>query len=607
MPLNEDGDYEKLTKEDIEERLHNNLQDELDVTAQPGDLVSKQLSAEAKTLAQNQEEALERVHRAAFLADATGQNLDKVVDIIGLDRQSATSATGTVKFWRESPPTNNYTIPSGIRVQTSGSDPIHFQTTQKGGLRYIDGFEDGNLNNWNGDVTSFSVLNTSEMAGNYALEVPATADMSITTKNRYYKIGTIFTQDIKPETGSITAFRFGKQDGSNYLECVISENAQDLKLRLVEDGTESALSNNNSATIPSGQKSHLEINWGLYEDTTAVLYETSNRDIELCSVTLQENVKWEDGFFTIASLDGTATALVDDLSTRSIHLNIEAENTGTKTNLGPNTIKTISDSLTGVEEVTNPVATGDPTVINNQFSPLVLGEETETDEELRERAFNSTSIGGSATVNALDARIKQINGVKALTLNRNRENVSVDGLPAHSFEAIVYGGSNQEIAEAIFDTASIDSHDVGGVNGVGASYTINSNITEESEVINFSRPNELNLNLDLNLIVDENFVGEIKIQSIITKYIGGTDIDGNFVNGLDVGEDVYKSILKQKIVDPEETGVWEVDSIVIDKNGDGTDDTEETTNGANVLVVNDNEVALTDARDGSITITTSEK
>ena len=40
---------------------------------------------------------------------------------------------------------------------------------------------------------------------------------------------------------------------------------------------------------------------------------------------------------------------------------------------------------------------------------------------------------------------------------------------------------------------------------------------------------------------------------------------------------------------------------------DGTDDMVELANGANVYSISDEEVAITNARDGSITITTTEK
>lgn len=606
MPL-ENGEYRKLTKEEIADRLENSFVEKFDEEPQPGDLITKQLEAEAETLAENQEKALERVHEAAYLADATGRELDKVVDIIGLTRKEATSATGVARFSRDSPPKADYMIPNGIEIQTSGSTPISFKTQEQDELSYISGFEDGDLNDWEGDKASFSILNQSTLSGNYLLEVPATADVSISTTNSSFGIGSTFTADFYPHTDSVTGFQFGVQDQSNYMECVIDEGAQDLRLRLVEDGAEVALETNNTASLPADTRSHLEIEWGMYEDTTATVYETKNRDVELCSVSLSENKEWETGSFGVVSRDSTATAFVDELSTRECLIDIEAVESGVQTNLSPNTITTISRSLSGIESVTNPVATGDSSIENTKFSPFLLGKEREEDEELRNRAYNNTSIGGAATVNALKTELRRVEGVRALTLNRNREQTEQDGLPPHSFEAIVYGGTDEDVARAIFNTTSIDSHDVGGIHGVSTSYTINSDVTGDDEVINWSRPNRLDLQITLDLIVDDTYVGETEIRSLLTNYIGGTDVDGSFVNGVDVGEDIYEAILERKIVNPEKTGVWEVNNLTIDKNNDGTDDIETTTSGAEILVVADNEVAVTNARDGSISITTTQK
>mgnify|MGYP006896970974 CR=1 FL=1 len=67
------------------------------------------------------------------------------------------------------------------------------------------------------------------------------------------------------------------------------------------------------------------------------------------------------------------------------------------------------------------------------------------------------------------------------------------------------------------------------------------------------------------------------------------------------------AVLKREVVGPDKTGVWEVDTLSIDKNNDGTDDTTTTTSGAEVLPVAGNEVAVTDARDGSITINSTQR
>jgi hypothetical protein len=598
MPI-ENGTYQKLSKEEIQARLEAELLEQLDTTAELGELVTQQLAAEAETLANNQEQALERVHNAAYLEDATGRELEKVVDIIGLQRQPAVGATTVARFSRKSPPEATYTIPSGTVVQTGGSDTLEYEITQQGALRYVSGFENGTLDGWAGDVSAFD-------ASSGALEIPATSNVSITTDRDNYKVGTTFSLSLTPGSGATAGFRFGVQDQSNYYECEVSQLSQDLYLRLVEDGSETALSTNSSADIPTNEV-YVELTWGLHESSSVVLYESEQRDVELCSTELTADAGWERGAFSVSSLNGDTTSLVDDITTRAVLLNAKALDTGPKTNIGPNAIQDFKGGVTGVETVANPVAAGNPQLENTDRAALLPGEEEEDDEELRERAFNSTAIGGAATVNALDTAIRQVDGVESLTLNRNREGTSVDGMPAKSFEPVVYGGADKDVAKAIFNTASVDSNDVGGINGTAASYTVTSSVTQDTEQINWSRPTRLNLTIELSLVVDDTYVGENEIRSIIVEHIGGTGLNGTFTNGLNVGDDIYMAVLGRKIVNPEETGVWEVDNISVDKDNDGTDDITTTTSGAEILAVSNNEVAVTNARDGSITVTTTQK
>lgn len=598
MPIQDDG-YRKLTEEEIKARLKNNLQAKLDTSAEAGDLVESQLSAEAATLAQNQERALERVYEAAYLADASGAELDKLVEIIGLERKSATSATGTVKLSRDTPPKFDYTVPRGEIVQTGGTNSISYETTQLAALREIDSFEAGTLENWAGDVSAFSVISGS-------LEIPTEANRSIRTKDEDYRIGTTFSLSLNCGSGSSVGIRFGRQDQSNYYECEIDQAAQDLHLRLVTEDTEDSISTNNSAEIPAGNI-YVEVTWGLYDDHTVEIYDTKERENLLCSVSLNEDTGWTAGALSLSSVDSDSTSLVHNVSTRTIHVNIEALATGPDTNVGPRTISEFEGNPDGIEDVTNPVSVGNPELVDTNAVPLVLGEAREGDESLRERAYNSTSVGGAATASALDAELRKIEGVRSVKLNRNREGTEVDGLPPSSFEAVVYGGTDRDIGRTIFETASIDSHDVGGVNGTEASYVINTEIVNGTEEINWSRPDRVELDITLDLVVGENYVGENKIRSIVVDHIGGTGLDGNFVNGQTVGEDIYRAVLLRDIVGPDTTGVWEVDSVTLDKSGDGTDDMTITASGAEVLTVGDNQVAVTNARDGSITINTTQK
>ncbi|WP_372611599.1 hypothetical protein [Halomonas sp.] len=605
MPFTDDG-YEKLTEDEIYDRLRNKFEAKLGKTVEPGDLVSQQLRAEAETLAENQEEAMQRVYKSAYLADAEGKNLDKLAQYIGLTRREAVPATGLIEFSRDDIPTTSYTVPKNSKIQTRGSSPIEFVTTNQTTLAYIDGFED-NLNAWEGDKADFSRVQAGALTESYSLEVPATDAVALQTVRKDYKVGTTFNLDFAPSSDSITSFKFGMNDADNYHELIVDTSSGDIHLRTVVDGTEDALSTEVVA-VPTGTASHVELDWSLYDDLRATIYESSARTTKVGEATLAYEPEWNTGAFEIESNDGVATALVDEVATSVVTASIRGINGGVHTNVGPDTITVATSGLTGIENITNPVPTGDLSFVDRNLSPLILGQEREDDEDLRQRAFENSSIGGAASLSALKTILSEVAGVQSVTVKRNREDtVDGDGRPPHCYEPIIYGGLHGDIAQALHDTASVDSNDVAGYAGNEVTYDIESPATGQTETYRWSEPIEVQLDVTLDLVVDENYVGDTSVQSMVVEYIGGTDIDGSQLGGLANGEDVYEAVLAGKLVDPAETGIWEVDSLTIDDNSDGSDDTTTTASGADVYAVTDDKVAVTDARDGSITVNTTLK
>jgi uncharacterized phage protein gp47/JayE len=603
MPITNEG-FEKYTEEEIFRRLEADLDDRLGATAEPGTLVEEQLRTEAETLAELYEESLEEVYQSAYLEDATGNELDKIVDQIGLSRKEAIPATGTATFTRDNIPTTNRVIPRGTKVQTNENNPTEFLTTELDYLRLIDNFSSGGLDKWGGETGSVSVVSASEFDGDNAVEVPGTSGTSIQTTN-VQKYGSVFEFEFYPEVDSIQGFQFGYQDKDNYLEVVLDPSTNSLDIRMIEEGTEVQGSSEN-ISVSYGQTLYGVLDWSVHDDTKFTLYESSSREIEIGSISFAYDETWVDGKFGLVSYSDNNSYLVNKIGTTAVTVNVKADETGNVTNIPATAIQIITNGLNGVKEVTNRVPTGNRDYSDTNNITFQFGKNEESDEELRARANDNTKIGGAATVDAIQNALYEIGGVKSVVINRNRESSSVDGLPAHSFEPVVYGGTNEDIANAIFNTASIDSHDVGGVNGQEQTYDIYSETTDSSETISWSSPFEVNLSITLDLVVSDTFVGEENISSIVANYIGGTDVDGTQTNGLDVGQDVFEAILKNKVVSPERTGVWEVDNLTIDANSDGTDDTTENTSGADVFEVANNEVALVNARDGSITVNTTQ-
>jgi hypothetical protein len=605
MPT-KNGEYVPLTEGEIYERLKQNFEAQFDQEISVGDLVEKQLQAQARTLEQNQEQALQKVYEAGYLEEAGGKELDKVVGNIGLTRREAVQPTGVVRYGRRKPAKASYTIPRGSVVQTGGSDPLEYSTRETAKLTLIDDWESNDLTNWTGDTGSFSIESTNPIAGSCSLSVPATDGVVITSTDESFTRGTTFGCRLNPASGSVTAFQFGKQGSGDFLEAVVHTGGDDLRLRYVANGTQQNSATSN-VTVPTDESSYVEFQWSHYEELHCTVYGSEERDTEVGSVTLPAPSSWSEGSVGIKSKDSTATALIDSLGTREVLVNIRAEQGGVESNVGTGRITVDASGVPGVESVKNPVAVGDGSYDDLNDSPLIVGRKREDDEELRQRAFDNTSIGGAATLDALGTEINRIEGVQSLTMRRNRSESTVNGLPPHSFEAIVYGGENEDIANTIHGTMSIDSTDHGGAFGTEVTYDIESDITGQTETIHWSRPTEVALNITVELIVDDGYIGDDVVASRIVEYIGGTDVDGNQLPGLDVGENVYENVLGSRLVDPAETGVWEMDSITIDADGDGTDDTTTLASGADVYAVANNEVATANARDGTITVNTTQK
>jgi uncharacterized phage protein gp47/JayE len=79
------------------------------------------------------------------------------------------------------------------------------------------------------------------------------------------------------------------------------------------------------------------------------------------------------------------------------------------------------------------------------------GREQETDEELRVRRYESVQIIGASTEQAIVANVKNLTGVTAAFIIANRTyTTDGEGRPPKSFEVVVEGGDEQEVAETIW-------------------------------------------------------------------------------------------------------------------------------------------------------------
>lgn len=115
---------------------------------------------------------------------------------------------------------------------------------------------------------------------------------------------------------------------------------------------------------------------------------------------------------------------------------------------------------------------------------LEVGSDTETDEELRQRFLASFNVTGTGT---LDAIISRVRDTKNVTTCIGRENPTETtdpstGMPAKSFQIVVTGGANDDIAQAIWDTKPA------GIRAHGSYQGTAKDIDGNSHVIYFTRP-----------------------------------------------------------------------------------------------------------------------
>lgn len=165
-------------------------------------------------------------------------------------------------------------------------------------------------------------------------------------------------------------------------------------------------------------------------------------------------------------------------------------------------------------------------VVNLQS--FTIGSSRETDEELRARHAASTQLVGLRTEAAIVARVLAIEGVTKATI---RDNVldttdAVTGLPAHSFEVVVKGGGNTEVAEAILYTKSAGIQTFGNV---AVNVTDNDGVTR---TINFSRPEDVIVWVKVQYELYDEEVVPSDIENLIKEQV----LD--YGEALEVGEDV---------------------------------------------------------------------
>lgn len=186
----------------------------------------------------------------------------------------------------------------------------------------------------------------------------------------------------------------------------------------------------------------------------------------------------------------------------------------------------ITASTNTVVNIESPISNWDS--VRNPFD-IIVGQEEETDDDLRERYFLSLSSGATATVEAIRADLLTVPDVINATILENDtgdfEPLPADPLqPAHSFQAIVEGGTDIAVAQSIWETKAA------GVTTYGNTTINYTDSMGYNYNVHFTRPVNVPIFVQLSIPLAEkpNELQELAIKASILGYgdslLAGADV-----------------------------------------------------------------------------------
>lgn len=191
----------------------------------------------------------------------------------------------------------------------------------------------------------------------------------------------------------------------------------------------------------------------------------------------------------------------------------------------------------------------------NNLADATVGTDIETDAAFRVRRENLLTVSGKGTVDTIRAKLLLVAGVTEAFVFENTTDVTdSNGVPPHAIECVVLGGTDADVAQAIFDDkpAGIATH--GGdiseviVDSQGTSHTILA-----------SRADPVEMFIAITVVTDGNYPadGDTQVAAQL-KALGDT---------LGIGDDVvFYQFLGECLATADGiSGVVDIQTMVLDK------------------------------------------
>lgn len=270
----------------------------------------------------------------------------------------------------------------------------------------------------------------------------------------------------------------------------------------------------------------------------------------------------------------------------SVDVPVQAVESGIRGNVGSDAIVIMTDPPNGVRVVTNAEATSS-------------GRDEEGDDSLRSRAKESLGTGSRASASALINTARAIDGVKGVSIfinDSSTDETGSGGLPDHSFELVVQDGEPQDIGDMILKTKAAGDNAYSGAHGTPQSVSANLPNGQSHEV-NYSTPEEVDIYVDMDLRVTEEYAGDDGVRDSIIRYIGGLLASANDEGGeIGVGENVLYGRIEYAVRDVQ--GVYDINWLYVGTSPDPTAEDD--------VSIADDQLATGDGTDSSIGVATKE-
>ncbi|MBW2672059.1 MAG: baseplate J/gp47 family protein [Deltaproteobacteria bacterium] len=177
------------------------------------------------------------------------------------------------------------------------------------------------------------------------------------------------------------------------------------------------------------------------------------------------------------------------------------------------TLTVIDTPTTGAASVTNPL-------------DATIGAAEETDAALRLRREADLSKPGTGTVDAIRADLLNVSGVtSARVFENDTDATDGDGLPPHSIEALVLGGAAQDVVDQIWASKGA------GIQTYGASSGTAEDSVGDNHTVNYTRPTEKRIYLEIDLTTDADYPvdGDAQVATAAAALVQAFVIGDDFI------------------------------------------------------------------------------